>query len=380
MNEMKASLPMLISLKSPDFMQFKNSFPLILASCILYLASSIFFIPIVSAQTDQGRAEGQAGLRLVTSPLPINLVTEPGKTITTELKVKNGGIQPETLKIDLMKFKAYEESGKPELLEPEPGDEFLQWVTFSESSFTLAPDEWKTITATFTVPETASFGYYYAFVFSRSQNTQDLASSQTAVVGGTAVLALLEVRVPDAKREVTVTEFSTDQSFYEFLPAAFSVKLKNTGNVHVAPRGNIFIQQGAAKDIAILEVNSEKGNILPDSSRVFDTAWTDGFPVYTQQVQDGKTVLDEQGNPTYELTWDWNDASKLRFGKYQAKLLLIYDDGTRDVPIEEEVSFWVVPWRMMIAFLVIALFFFIGIRSTVRNIWYKISKKPQSKN
>ncbi|MDP2837693.1 MAG: hypothetical protein Q8O53_00240, partial [Candidatus Moranbacteria bacterium] len=75
---------------------------------------------------------------------------------------------------------------------------------------------------------------------------------------------------------------------------------------------------------------------------------------------------------------DWNDASKLRFGKYTAKLLLIYDDGQRDVPIEGEVSFWVVPWRMLIALLVVTLFFFIGIRSTVRDIWNKIFRKSRT--
>ena len=48
-----------------------------------------------------------------------------------------------------------------------------------------------------------------------------------------------------------------------------------------------------------------------------------------------------------ELKWDWGQASKLRWGKYTAKMLLIYDDGQRDVPIEGEVSFWVVPWRLI---------------------------------
>ena len=349
---MKIDSPMLISLTTSDCPKFKEtSFVLISMLFVVYFLLSV---SPVSAQTpDTGRTEGQAGLpadtglRLVTSPLPINLVTEPGKTITTELKVKNGGTSPETLKIDLMKFKAYEESGKPQLLERELSDDFLNWVTFSEENFTIAPDEWKTITATFIIPPTAAFSYYYALVFSRAEEIKPLDANQTALVGGTAVLVLLEARVPGAKREVTVTEFSTDKKFYEFLPTTFSIKLKNTGNVHIAPRGNIFIDQGNTHDIAILEVNSEKGNVLPASSRVFDAVWHDGFPRYTAKVQDGKAMLDEQSNPVLELTWDWNDASKLRFGKYTAKLLLIYDDGQRDIPIEGEVSFWVVPWRLI---------------------------------
>lgn len=351
-----------------NFSRTQNFFPVIFTSLTVFCF--LLTVPIASAQTSPGD-----GLRLVTSPLPINLVTEPGTTVKTELKVKNDGTAQETLKIDLMKFNAYEDSGKPRLMEPESGDDFLKWVTFSEPSFALAPGEWKTVTATFTVPSTASFGYYYAFVFSRAKDTQALESRQTAVVGGTAVLALLEVRVPGAVREIAVTEFSSSRKFYEFLPAVFTIKLANRGNVHVAPRGNIFIDRGATHDIAILEVNSEKGNILPDSSRTFNASWTDGFPVYEAKVEEGRTVLDEQGNPVYELTWNWQDASKLRFGKYTAKLLLIYDDGKRDMPIESEVSFWVVPWRMLIALIVVALFFFIGIRSTMRNIWRTIFKR-----
>jgi hypothetical protein len=253
----------------------------------------------------------------------------------------------------------------------------LNWVTFSEPTFTIGPNEWKTITATFVVPKSASFGYYYAFAFSRAQTDEKTEARQTSLVGGSAILVLLEARVPDAVRQVEVTEFSAEKKFYEFLPTVFHIKLKNTGNVHIAPRGNIYINQGNSSNISTLEINLEKGNILPQSSRIFDASWNDGFPVYTAKTEDGKTVLDEQGNIVSELKWDWNNASKLRFGKYTAKMLLIYDDGSRDIPIEGEVSFWVIPWRMTIALFVIAIFFFIGFRSTVRNLWNKIFKRTK---
>ena len=344
---------------------------LFLLSVIVFLGlSGLLFASVpfsVSAQAPDD------GLRLITSPLPISLIAEPGSTITTDLKIKNGGIQEEKLKIGIMKFKAYEDSGKPALMEPEPGDDFVDWVTFSEPEFTLGSNEWKTITATFTVPESASFGYYYAFVFSRVAE-QAPGERETVVAGGTAVLVLLEARVPNALREVTVKEFSTKRGFYEFLPATFHVALENTGNVHIAPRGNIFITQNG-KEAALLEVNFEKGNILPNSTRTFDTLWNDGFPLYEGKMEDGKMIQDVEGNIVQKLTWDWSQASKLRFGKYTAKMLLIYDDGQHDVPIEGVVSFWVIPWRLLIALGVILLFFGIGLRSTFVGIWRKFFPK-----
>ena len=319
----------------------------------------------------------EGSLRIVTSPLPISLVTEPGTTITTELKVKNAGTEPETLKIDILKFNAYEDTGKPALHDLEPTDEFARWVTFSEPTFSVLPEEWKTITATFTVPKAASFGYYYAFVFTRVKDQADLAPRETAVIGGTATLVLLEARVPSALREITVTEFSTDRSVYEFLPVNFTVSLKNTGNVHAAPRGNIFLARGNDKDIALLELNPSKGSILPDSTRIFETQWSDGFPVYEETIEQGKVVLDERGQQTHHLTWNFENASKLRFGKYTATMLLVYDDGTRDIPIEGVVTFWVMPWRVLGAAIFIAFFFFIGMKSTLGRLWRRLSPHPK---
>ncbi|MBP7060581.1 MAG: hypothetical protein KBA91_01210 [Candidatus Moranbacteria bacterium] len=346
------------------------SSPICRSSFFLLSALFLFLIasPLAHAQTDDG-------LRLITSPLPISLSGEPGTSISTDLKVKNGGLGTETLKVSIMKFRAYEDSGKPQLMEREDGDDYFDWVHFSEPTFTLAPNEWKTVTATFDIPKEAAFGYYYAFVFSRAVDESPVGEKQTAIVGGTAVLVLFEAVVPNAKRQVEVAEFSLDHTFYEFLPTVFTVRLKNTGNVHIAPRGNIFIDRGSQKDITILEINREKGNILPQSNRDFETMWNDGFPVYENDIQDGKVVLDDNGHQKKTLTWDWNNASKLRFGKYTAKMLLIYDDGQRDIPIEGEVSFWVIPWRLIGGGVFILLFTFVGIRSTFKNIWRSIRKK-----
>ncbi len=336
----------------------------------IYLLFSLLLLPALAFAQD-------GALRIVTSPLPISLVAEPGTTVSTELKVKNAGTEAETLKIDILKFNAYEDTGKPALHDLEPTDEFATWVTFSESSFTVLPEEWKTITATFNVPKEASFGYYYAFVFTRANEQSDLAPQETAVVGGTATLVLLEARVPDARREIIVSEFKTDKTVYEFLPVNFTVSLKNAGNVHVAPRGNLFLSQGDDKDIALLELNPGKGSILPGSSRVFEADWNDGFPVYEERIENGQVVLDELGQQTHRLVWNFENASHLRIGKYTAKMLLVYDDGTRDIPIEGVVSFWVMPWRLLAGALFIGAFFLIGMKSTFGKIWNRLFKRTK---
>lgn len=310
-----------------------------------------------------------AGLSLVTSPLPINLITEQGSTVSAKLKVKNGGTKTERLKVELMKFSAFGEEGKPKLLDREKGDDFFDWVSFSENSFDVAPNEWKTITATFKIPETAAFGYYYAITFSRAEEEKPSGARQTAIVGATATLVLVEVRVPNAKREVEVLEFSTNHKMYEFLPVTFSVKLKNKGNVHIAPRGNIFINKGKARDVAILEVNLDKGNVLPSSNRTFETKWIDGFPLYVEKIKDDKTVLDAKGNVVKTLKWDFSKANKLRWGRHTANMLLVYDDGKKDITIEGKTSFWIIPWRLIGGGIVVVIFMLLGLQSSVKKLW-----------
>ncbi|HEX8923546.1 MAG TPA: hypothetical protein VF828_02330 [Patescibacteria group bacterium] len=327
--------------------------------------SGIFCIAVLFGILGKPVLAQSEGLNIVTSPLPINLVTEPGSTVSAQLKVKNGGQETENLKISLMKFTAFGEEGKPRLLDRERGDDYFDWIKFSEDNFELRPNEWKTITATITVPQNAAFGYYYAVVFSRKQPEEK--SSSNAIVGATASLVLLEVRVPQAIRDIEVLDFSTDKGIYEFLPANFSIRLKNKGNVHVAPRGNIFIDSMNKKDVAILEINDVRGNVLPGTNRIFDSQWNDGFPVYQYKTDGNKVLTDKKF-----LNWDFSKISNLRIGKYTAHMLLVYDDGQRDVPIEGTLSFWVMPWRIIGAALVVFLLVGTGIWSMIRNILIKI--------
>ncbi|MFA5994445.1 MAG: hypothetical protein WC823_05800 [Parcubacteria group bacterium] len=324
-----------------------------------------FFVALLVFVAPVQAAGPEGDLRITTSSLPINLKVEPGTSVSAQIKIKNDGIGVENIKVSLMKFKADEATGTPMLAEREPGDNFFDWVTFSENKFPLPVNEWKTITATFDVPATASFGYYYAIVFSRAEESVAKGERQTVITGGTATLVLLEAVVPDAKREVTVENFTADKKIYEFLPATFTVKLRNTGNVHIAPRGNIFINSGDEKDLAILEINPNKGSILPNSPREFSEKWNDGFPHYDSKQSDGKIMLDETGAAVQDLKWNFADMSKLRWGKHTAKLLLYYDDGKRDVPIESEIIFWIIPWRLIFGSLgILLLLFFAGRLST----------------
>jgi hypothetical protein len=330
-------------------------------------------ILIVLVSSPPPALAASSGVNLTTSPLPVNLAARPGSSISTELRIQNASNTTQKIKLSLMKFSAYGESGKPALQDRAPGDDYFDWVSFSPSVFQAPPNQWMSVKMTINIPGSAAFGYYYAVVFSPAD--QKPTGKGNVLLGSTAILVLLDVKSPNAKRSAKVVDFSVDKKTYEFLPVNFSVRLHNDGNVHLLPGGSIYIKRGS-KQVAVLPFNAQHGNILPNSYRIYTSSWSDGFPVYTPKQQNGRVVLDKDGKPVTYLKWDFSRVPHLKFGHYTANLLAVYDNGSRDVPMEASVSFWVVPWRIIGFIIVVGGLAIYGLWTSGRNI-YKRIRKPK---
>jgi hypothetical protein len=327
-------------------------------------------MPAAALAADAG---GDTGLVLQVSPLPINLAVQPGKSVSTDLRVKQNGNQTYRLKVNLMKFQAYGEEGKPELKDREPGDDYFDWVKFDKTEFDAPANVWQTVKMTINVPKTAAFGYYYAVAFSRVGDDVKRGERTNSIAGAAATLVLLDALSPNAKRSVSLASFESTHRVFEYLPATFNVKLRNTGNVHVVPHGDIFIMKGK-KQVGVVPINSGLGNMLPGSNRIYPAKWKEGFPVYEEVTQDGKVKLDKNGKQVQKLKWDWSHANQFRMGKYTAHLFAVYDDGSRDQTVEAQISFWVIPWRMLLLVLLVLLVVGFGIFSATRGSIRKLSR------
>lgn len=305
------------------------------------------------------------GFNVITSPLPIKLATTPGKTVETELRIKNLRTQPEVIKVGLMKFGASGESGQPDLADLSSKDTYASWVHFSPAQFTAEPNVWKTVKMTINVPPEASLGYYLAVTFSRASQSKEKSAS--SVKGAVATLVLLDTKTGNEKFELQLVNFSTERGLYEYLPATFKVKVRNSGNIHIAPGGNIFIERGG-KPVDTLNFNSAGGSVLPNSNRIFTIPWDNGFPLYKDRLVNGKPVPDEKARPKQDLTWNFSQANKFRIGHYSAKLLVVYDNGKQDVPLEATVGFWVLPWKLLLAGAVLVALIGFGIFAFARSV------------
>jgi len=314
----------------------------------------LWIIFLLATTVHAAEPPANASYNLTTSPVFTTLTTKPGQAVKTQIKVQNNASKAVDLRVSLMKFKAYGQDGRAQLLTPKADDPSVAWASFSRPVVSAQPGVWNTIDMTIKPDRTAGFGYYYAVVFSPVTTTKVVNGN--AVTGSSAVLVLLDVQVPGEKRQMTVTNFKTEQGIQEFLPVRFTTTVKNTGDIHGAPSGDIYITRNHKDNLAILPVNQEQGNILPGSSRSFTTAWNDGFPAHVVKRIDGQVVNDRNGKPVTTLSWEASKLNALRFGHYYAHLLLVYNNGSHDIPLEAETSFWVIPWRpLLVAVILLAL-------------------------
>jgi hypothetical protein len=205
---------------------------------------------------------------------------------------------------------------------------------------------------TIDIPKTASLGYNYGVAF---EPVITSANKGVSLNGSNVILILLDTASGNEVHSIQVTSFTASKKLYEYLPVTFYVNIHNNGNVFLSAGGDIFVSKTAnflpGSIIGTIAVNTAQGNILPDTNRVFQEQWTNGFPVFQPKQIDGHEIS-KNNKIVYQLNWNFSQVDKLRFGKYYAKLIMSYSNGERQVPVTAVLSFWVMPWKLML----IALF------------------------
>lgn len=323
----------------------------------ILLAIALFLVVpwIASAQSPR--------LDITVSPVSLDLTGQPGTEIHDKIRVHNNTNDVLHLQVQIKKITPADQDPGFQLADPTPQDDFISWIHVDTPTFDAPSKEWVYVPFTISIPSTAAFGYYPVFVI--QQDVQKSGVTKTAELsGGAAIIASLNVLSPNAHVEAQLVDFKASHHLAEYLPVDFSVMIHNAGNIHVRPRGNIFISSGNKKDIAILEVNPDLSTIIPNSSRSFTAKWTDGF--ITREKSD-------QG--VYQLVFHWDAVTHMRIGKYSARLLLVYDAGQRDATLEAVTTFWVFPWKLIGIIILVPIISIVGIWMIIRLYVRRLMRK-----
>lgn len=321
-------------------------------------------------------AQSSSAFSLQVSPSPLVATVKPGVDTTLQLQIRNTSSSAQDLVMGLRAFSIDDKTGQVDLGDA-PTQDIQKLISFSKPVFKLQAGEIMTQSVYVHTPASAGFSYSFAITIAQT-NPPKAANGKSAIAGTVAVFTLLNVDRPGASRKFDLQSIKLDKHVYEYLPATVTLKIKNTGNVLVQPQGTVYIQRHSSDPTPIQAIGLNKGGgyVLPSTTREYTVTWDDGYPHYEINESTKKQ----------KLSWQGNALSKFRMGRYVVKVVAVYDDGQRDVPVMAEVSFWVIPWRMLLIALAVVLLLIVGtiamLRSfgkAVRSTSQKVTKARRSK-
>lgn len=332
----------------------KASLPILAWLSLATVCTGLYTLAVAAAATPAPAApttSPTAGQALEIAPPVINISANPGQTVTTQIKLRDISSSKLIVRGQINDFVAAGEDGTPKILldDNEPNPYSLKgWIT-PLAQMTLEPRQVKDLPVIIKVPADAAPGGYYGVVrfTATAPELQDTGVSLSASLG-----SLLLVRVNGAAKEgLEIAEFSMNdggksKTLFESTPVKFVERLKNTGNIHEQPAGQVTITDMFGNKVATVNVNLPPRNILPNSIRKFE------------QNLDSAVIGD-----------------KMLFGRYTANLLVTY--GSNKQTVTSSLVFWVIPWRLIAAVIVGLIVGFFLLRFAIKRYNQRIIERSQ---
>ena len=321
----------------------------LLLGLILLVGLALIAINIPVSAESLGNVD--KGLEI--SPAYYELNAEAGRTYSLDLKLKNVTPSDVIYNSSVNDFVSANETGAPSIVEKStlPATaSIISWIPALDK-IKVKSQQRVAISAQINVPANAEPGGHYG-VLSFYGDAPSLNSTGVGINVSTGVLILIRVS-GDITEKASLASFYTSLNdkqswFFENSPITFVTRIRNEGNIHVKPIGNIEIHDMFGNLVESLEVGDVKSNVLPDGIRRYDVQYDNGW----------------------------------MFGKYTANLALGY--GTTGQAITATTDFWVIPYKLIIAaiFIIATVIYILSrlIKVYNRRIIEKAKNENSNKN
>ena len=203
------------------------------------------------------------GLGFMVTPPRSELFLASGQAQTYIITV----INRDSVKSVRLKTSAVDWAMKPngQTTYPKPGTLFQScsnWIEVNPTEFEIQPNASQDVRYTIKVPDSC-FGSYWSIIFFESQ-PDTAPQAMIGVVMKARIGSTIYVTIPGTEvKQVEVLGFSYQRKGY--LKHEFKLQVRNTGNVHLRPKGTLTIKDGAGAVAGTLALNDDV--ILPQSQR-----------------------------------------------------------------------------------------------------------------
>jgi hypothetical protein len=305
------------------------------------------FIPVANTLAVEAQQNNNGGQALEIAPPVLNLAANPGQTLKAQISLRDVSSGALLVTGEVNDFTASDkEDGTPTILtdqdEPSPYS-MKSWIA-PLPKLLLEPRQIENLPVTIRVPANAAPGGYYGVV-RFTATPPELEGTGVSLSASLGALVLLRVN-GDAKENLAIEQFEVTTSgklsadkpktMFESTPLVFVQRIKNNGNIHEQPVGQVTITDMFGKKIAAVNVNLEKRNILPQTIRKFE-----------QKLD--KSVI----------------GTKKLFGKYTATLTMTY--GEKKQTVTSQTTFWVIPYTLIGVGIIVLVGGFLTLRFMIQR-------------
>jgi hypothetical protein len=209
-----------------------------------------------------GAGAARADISVGASPASLELTLERGKTTAQTILLFNQGKDPVT--VSAYAWDWWHEKGNPRKFGP-PGTlphSAAKWISFVPDKITVEPGKGANVTVVVATPKDASAGNY-AVAWFEAIPSENPNAKELRVGARLGVLILTEVRGASKPGvsidQLTITPPTASQ------PLKAEVKLTNSGDVHLFPKGTLVLMDPNHKLVG--HVGFEKQRMLPGEDR-----------------------------------------------------------------------------------------------------------------
>lgn len=251
-----------------------------------------------------------------------SLAGDPGTAIQAQVRIRNNSSEAISVDTLVEDFIIGEDGITPVAVQEQPNSlwSLASWIQITNPRNTIPAFGSVTIPIIIQVPENALPGGRYAMIMHQPASQADAVVSGE-IAGRTGISqrvgTLVYFRVNgDIKESATIRNI-TIPFLTEFGPVPIAFDIENMSDIHIRPNTTVTIKNMLGQTSEVLEVETK--NVFPYTTRSFETTW--------------------------DRVWG--------FGRYTAIISAAY--GEQGKVAEATMSFWLIPYKLIIAIILVIL-------------------------
>ena len=300
----------------------------------LWKYKGIILLPILILLLSVTTSFAQSDLSIGVAPVSKNLELNPGEVYTDEIVFWNLSSTNDTYKVFVSGFEQIEnQPGTAVILTPE--DDALtpysasKWVTVEKDFITLESNKNTKLKYTIEVPQDITDGEYTVeiFLISESNFQQAGTAAFASLASGTPIF----IKIGDEFVEnAELLKFVSDKKMYDEIVVTFNSRIKNLGDTHIRPTGEIIVENIFRQEVARIPFNKNTQSLLRDTTGDYEDFWNQ-----SSYLSPNKAIA---------------------IGPMRASLLVTYRSSQPGFAVlNGETTFWIIPWKIIIAILIIII-------------------------